>query len=295
MAYTGDQAFFNQYSDTVYFTLREKASKMMALVPTEFKSVKKGEKHFFNRFGKLTISEVLNRNVVLDAQDADFSRRMATVKRKYGRLFEDTIDTMKQNINYTSSSAREFARAQGETFDISVYDAMLGDASGGKDGELTVPFDTNQVVGSDLVRLTPTLFNEALFKLGENEVDMDSTPIFMCMNPKGEQDLADDDTNKFLSIDFQNDKMLASRKLPMYRGVNIIRTTRVPDVDATTVRSLMFTPDVVNVVMPEALTLKVDERNDLAHVTQVTTYFMYGIVRMQEGNVVDVHYQKVNS
>ena len=127
---TQDQAFVNNYSSVMYMLATEGLSKVRGIFEEEDMQ---GEKHFFDRLGKLTVSKIASRNQILDGQDPDHTRRMATVSRYYGRVYLDTLDKLKMLTDPTSNYAIKLAEAHGESYDGVVYNAMLGSAATGKD------------------------------------------------------------------------------------------------------------------------------------------------------------------
>lgn len=290
MASTVDQAFITQFSDNIHTLVREHGSKLRSIVPVENA---KGEKHMFERIDKVTVSELTSRNTVVDPTDAAHSRRMATVRRYASRILLDDLDKLKMLIDPTSEYAKAIADAHGANFDQVVYDALTGTAATGKDGSGTQAFDTsNQQIAHGSAGLTVAKFNQALRILESNEIDIDRVRLYATIGALGIEDLLGDTTNQITSFDFQDGKVLANGRMPSFRGVNIIRTQRVPDETAgTTRRALLFTEDACKVAVAEDMALRVDERIDLAHVQQVTGYMMLGAVRMEEKKVVDVLYQ----
>lgn len=290
MTSTNDQAFISQFSDNIHMLVRERGSKLRSILPVE---IAKGEKHFFDRIDKLTVSEITSRNEVIDAQDAAHSRRMATVKRYAGRVYLDDLDKLKMLVDPTSEYAKALADAHGENYDVKLYEAMIGTAATGKDGTGSVAFDTsNQQIAHGSAGMSVAKFNQALRILEANEVDIDRVKLYCAMGAEAIEDLLNDSSNQLTSFDFQNSKVLAEGGFPSFRGVNIIRTQRVPDETAgTTKRALLFTEDAIKTAISHDLELRVDERNDLAHVQQVTAYMMFGSVRMEEKKIVDILYQ----
>lgn len=290
MASTVDQAFITQFSANIHMLVRERGSKLRGILPVESA---KGEKHMFERIDKMTVSEITDRNAPLDATDAAHSRRMATVRRYGSRVHLDDLDRLKMLIDPTSEYAKAMADAHGENYDQIVFDAMLGTAATGKDGDGTQAFDTsNQQIAHGSAGFTVAKFNQALRILEANEVDIDRVRLYLCLGALGVEDLLGDTSNQITSFDFQDSKTLSSGRMPQFRGVNIVRTQRVPDeTAATTYRGLLFTDDVQKTAVARDLEMHIDERIDLAHVQQVTSYMMFGSVRMEEKKVVDVLYQ----
>lgn len=289
MVATIDTAFINQFSDNLHHLVEQKASKLRSSVKVE---MAKGEKHFFDRLGVFDANELATRLQATNLQDPAHSRRMASVTRYEASTYLDDIDKLKMMIDPSSDYAMKLARAHGKKIDDVILAAILGSAATGKDGSGSVAFDTaNQQVASAASGFTVAKFNKALTILEANEVDIDGVRLYLTLGAKGVEDLLNDPSNQFISMDFQDHKALTDGKIPSFRGVNIIRSQRVPDetVDVTK-RGLLYTEDTIKLAMNKDLEVKTDERSDLNFVHQISTYMQYGAVRMEEDTVVDILY-----
>lgn len=290
MTATINTAFISQFSDNLHHLVEQKGSKMRPHIKVE---MAKGEKHFFDRLGNFAASEITSRLETTDLQDPAHSRRLASVRKYHASTYLDDIDKLKMLIDPTSDYSMKLAYAHGKKLDDIILDALLGTASTGKDGSGSQAFDTsNNQIAHGSAGFTVAKFNQALRILEENEVDMDSTRIYLALGARGVEDLLGDTSNQFTSFDFQESKTLSGSELPKFRGVHIIRSQRVPDeTAATTYRGVMFTEDSIKVAMAKDLEVKTAERADLNFAQQISTYMMYGAVRMEEETVVDVLYQ----
>jgi hypothetical protein len=288
MAATINTAFISQFSDNLHSLVEQKGSKMRPAVKVE---MAKGEKHFFDRLGSFEASEIVSRLESTDLQDPAHSRRMADVKRYHASTYLDDIDKLKMLVDPASDYAQKLARAHGRKLDDIILDAMLGSASTGADGSGSQAFDTsNQQIAHGSAGFTVAKFNQALRILEANDVDVDGARLFLALGALGVEDLFAE--SNVISVDFQNQKALSDGKLPQFRGVNIIRVQRIPDETAdTTYRGLLFTEDTLKVAMAADIEVKAAERADLNFAHQISTYMMYGAVRMEEETVVDVLYQ----
>lgn len=290
MTATINTAFISQFSDNLHSLVEQKGSKLRPSVKVE---MAKGEKHFFDRLGSFEANEITSRLETTSLQDPAHSRRLASVRRYNASTYLDDMDKLKMLVDPTSDYALKLARAHGRKLDDIILDAMLGTASTGKDGSGSQAFDTsNQQIAHGSAGFTVAKFNQALRILEGNDVDVDGARLYLAIGARAVEDLLGDSSNQFISMDFQNHKALADGKLPMFRGVNIIRTQRIPDeTAATTYRGLLYTEDTLKVAMSKDIEVKTAERADLNHVQQISTYMQYGAVRMEEETVVDVLYQ----
>lgn len=290
MANTLDQAYVSQFSDNIHLLVREGASKLLGRFMTE---TARGEKHFFERLGRLQISQITSRLQNTNLQDAPHSRRMATIKRFEGSIALDKLDQLQMLIDPTSEYSKELARAHGENFDREIYAAMLGTAATGKDGTGSQAFDTSgQQIAHGSAGLTVAKLNSALRILEANEIDVDGVPLYLAVGAHGVEDLLGDTSNQMTSFDYQDSKVLSKGGLPSFRGISMIRTQRVPDETVgTTRRALLFTASTVKVAMPESMEVKMGEDVTRNFAPIIGTYMSFGAVRMEEDTIVDVLFQ----
>lgn len=290
MTATIDTSFVRAYSDMIHRQVRESGSKLRSVFAT---SSTPGEMAQFERTANLETGEVSARNEVLAIQDPSHSRRTAVATKKYVRVTLDDIDKLKLLIDPSNEYTAALIDALGATYDQVCYTAMTGTALTGKDGTGTQAFDTsNNQIAHGGTGLTVAKFNQALRILEGGDVNVETTPLFCCIGARGIEDLLGDTTNQLTSFDFQDMKTLSTTRFPSFRGVNVIRTQRVPDSTAGSVyRALMFTSDNVKVHLPSDVTVHMDIRNDMAHVAQISGYMTVGAVRMEEETIVDILYQ----
>ena len=290
MTATINTAFISQFSDNLHSLVEQRGSKLRPSVKTE---MAKGEKHFFDRLGSFEASAINNRLEVTDLQDPGHSRRMASVLRYHASTYLDDMDKLKMLIDPSSDYAIKLARAHGRKLDDIIIDAMLGTAATGATGSGTESFDTsNQQIAHGSAGFTVAKFNQALRILEGNDVDVDDVKLYLAIGARAVEDLLTDTSNQITSMDFQDGKVLSNGKMPSFRGVNIIRTQRIPAETAdTTYRGILYTEDTVNVAMAKDIEVKSAERADLNFAQQISTYMQYGAVRMEEETIVDVLYQ----
>lgn len=290
MAANIDSAFISQFSDNLHDQVEQRGSKMRPSVKVEMAN---GEKHFFDRLGSFTANEITSRLQDSTLQDPNHTRRMASVGRYEASTYLDDADKLKMLIDPSSDYVRKLARAQGRKLDEVIFEAMTGSASTGKDGSGSTAFDTsNQQIAHGSAGLTVAKLNQALRILEANDVDMDGTKLYLAVGARGVEDLLGDSSNQLTSFDYQESKVLSNDQMPSFRGVNIIRTQNIPDeTSGTTFRALLYTEDTVKVAMASDIEVKVAERADKNFAMQVSTYMMYGAVRMEEETIVDILYQ----
>lgn len=286
MAITVNQAHINAYKDNLHLLLQQGMSKFRSVLPYE---VAKGEKHFFDRLGKFTAGEIIGNFQDTDVEDAPHSRRMASVKRFHSTTYLDDVNKFNMLIDPTSDYVRGVAMALGRKFDDIVIDAALGDAATGADGSGTVSLPGSQQIAAGGTGMTVAKFNQALRILEANEVDIDRERLYLVVGAHGVEDLLGDSSNHLTSFDFQGEKALANGGLPSFRGVNIIRSQRVPDVSSDK-QAILMTENAVKIAMAEDMRIETDVRPDKFHALQVASYMQMGAVRLEEEAVVSILY-----
>lgn len=287
MAANIDQNFINQFSDTLWMLLEQKDAKLLPLVLRERAN---GEKHFFDRLGSFEANEITSRLQPANLQDADHSRRMATVKRYEASTYLDDFDKLRMLIDPTSEYMTKLAAAHGRKIDDDIINALLGTAAIGKGGDgVGVVLPAGQKIAAGATGLTVAKFNEGLKILEANEVDMEREGIVLIAGAGGVEDLLQDTTNQFTSFDFQDVKALAGRNLPTFRGVPIIRQQRVPN-NGSDKRAIMMTIGAVKMAEQQLIEMNAAERPDLNFATQISTYSQFGSVRMEEERVVEISF-----
>ena len=286
MTVTIDQNYIDQFSAGIHSLLEQDASRFKGIFMEEHSS---GEKHFFERLGSFTASEVVGRLQTTDLQDPAHSRRMATVKLYEASTYLDNLDKIKLLIDPASEYSIKLARAHGKNFDDVVIDALLNAAATGKSGAGTANLAAGNKVAAGGSGMTVAKFNTALRILEGFEVDVDSGNLMLAVGSHGIEDLLGDSSNQFTSFDFQENKVLATGNMPMFRGVKILRTQRIPD-NGSDKRAIMFTDEAAKVAVGQDLQVKTAERPDLNFAQQVSTYMAIGAVRMEENQVVEITY-----
>ena len=287
MTVTVDQSYINQFSDNMHILLRPEGS-LRSILPVEIAS---GEKHFFERLGAFTASEVVGRLETTDLQDAAHSRRMATVRRYHAGTTLDDIDKFKLLIDPTSEYTVGLAKAHMKQFDEIVLADIVGTAATGKDGSGSTALPSAQKIAHGTSGMTVAKFNQALRILQADEVDIDDG-LVLIVNSIGIEGLLGDSTNQLTSFDFQSRKVMADGKLPQFRGVEILHSERAAHITQdTTYRAILMSKNAVKVAMAHDLKIETAKRADLNFAYQVSTYMMYGAVRMEEKRIVEIAHQ----
>lgn len=287
MTVTINQNYVNKFSADLYHLIGTQGSKLKGIFSEE---MAKGEKHFFNRLGDFSVAERVARNAATSLQDAAHSRRMCTVKLYDAAVGVDKLDINKMLIEPTNDYVKKLSDKHGQNFDSVLLNALIGSAASGADGSSTTAFDSNNVIAHGGTGLTAAKFHQALRILQGNRVDIMREEVVLITNARGLEDLYAEQT--LTSFDYQNKKVLAGKELPSLRGVSIIHSEDVPDSTAGSVyRGILTTRNAMKVAISENLNVEIDKRPDLSNIMQVYTSMMFGAVRMEEANVIDILFQ----
>lgn len=287
MTVTIDQAYVNAYSDNVHTLVEQKESKLRPLVTLSKEQV---EKVFFDRFGTLSVADITGRWQDSLIQDGAYSRRMITNVKKGAAVSISDLDTLKMLMDPTSYVTTEMARAHGRAFDDVVITAILGAAAIGQTGSSTQAFDSTMQVAHGSTGFTVAKFNSGLTLLEANEVDVDRSELYLLAGANAIEDLMAD--SNFISYDFQDNKVLATGRLPRFRGVNIIRSQRVPAHTANSIyRCMLLTGECMRANIAKDIAVSADVIPHKNNEVLIQSFMTYGAVRMEEKLVVDILFQ----
>lgn len=288
MTITIDSNYVNQFSDNLHNLLEQGMSKFRGIFTEEERN---GEKHFFDRLGSFTATEVVGRLQDTDLQDPAHSRRMCTVRRYAASTYLDDIDKLKMIIDPTNDYVKKLASAHGRNFDDIVIDALIGTAATGKDGSGSQALPSGQKVAHGSVGVTIAKLHSGLEILNAAEVDTGLVKTYIALDAGGITDMFTDSTNQLTSFDYQMGKPISTGDLPKFRGLNILRTQRIPKIDSSTFRAILFTEDAVKIAIAKQLEVKPAERADKNFAIQLSTYMFMGAVRIEDEQVVEIAYQ----
>ncbi len=265
--------------------LAERKSKLKGVFMEE---VARGEKHFFDRIGNLTVAEQTDRLAAVTLQDAAHSRRMASVARYIGAVGLDNVDKLKMLADPTNEYSVKLANAMGRKYDDVVLAALVGDAATGVAGAGTASFAAGNIIAEGATGMTVAKLISAKKILAENNADNGN--LICAITPQGIADLLG--TTQVTSADYNGVKALVNGEVDSFMGIRFITISGTDNatlnIDSNSKRALVFTPDAVKVAVPEQINVRMSERPDLGYAVQVFASQMLGAVRMEEEKVVSI-------
>lgn len=290
MAYTNDTIFINAYNAMKHHLASQQNAKLKGLFVEESAN---GEKHFFDRIGTFSVSQLDSLGASIPYQDAQFSRRMVTINKFHNGTLIHDIEKVKMLVDPTNDIVKEIVAAHNRNYDDVVLAAMLGTAATGKDGSGSQAFDTtNYQIAHGSAGITLAKLLQAQKILRKADVDFDNEDVYLIFGPEAEEDILG--ITNFTSRDFQMDAgILGGKSLPSFRGMKMVFSNRIPEQTAGSVyRVLVASSRAMKIAKYNDVNVNIDR---IAHLgdqpTQVYTTSSLGAVRMEEKLIVDVLYQ----
>jgi len=289
MAVTIDSNYTANYSKLIT-SLAERKSKLKGLFQEE---VARGEKHFFDRVGNLTVTERTNRFADVTLQDAPHSRRMANIQLFESAVALDSIDKVRMIMDPLNEYANKQANALGRKFDDVVLAAMIGDAATGVAGAGTQSFTAGNIVaeafgGHATDGMAVDKLIEARRILAASNVD--GGELYCAITPQGISDLLNE--TKVGSADYNNVRALVSGEVDTFMGIKFIQITGTDNatlnIDSNSKRALLFTSDAMKVAVPAQINVRMDEIPQGGYYVQLYASMAVGAVRMEEEKVVSI-------
>lgn len=290
MVYSNDAIFVNAYNAMKHHLASQQNSKLRGLFVEESAN---GEKHFFDRIGTFTVSQLDSLGVPIPYQDSQMSRRMCTINKFHNGTLIHDIEKVKMLVDPTNDIVKEIVNAHNRNYDDVLFAALLGTAATGKDGSGSQAFDTtNQLIAHGGTGITLAKLLQAQRILRKSDVDFDNENVYLIFGPEAEEDILA--ISNFTSRDFQKeDGILNGKSLPMFRGMKMVFSNRLPEPTAGSVfRCLVVSERALKVAKYNDIEVKIDRIAHLAdQPTQIYTTSSVGAVRMEEKLIVDVQYQ----
>ena len=201
----------------------------------------------------------------------------------------DDEDRVRLLIDPTGPYTQAAAFALGRAMDDAIVDAADGNASTGVAGGTTTSYDSNMTVDVQ-VGISPAAdtglnigkLRAAKQNLDSNDIDPD-IERFMVINAKQLQNLLAE--TEITSSDFAVVKALVQGEVDTFLGFKFIRTERI-EVDSNSDHKVLYwAADGMLLGLAAQPSVKISERADKNHATQVFASMSIGSTRMEEEKV----------
>lgn len=289
MSFNVTTHFVQQYTTNVQLLLQQKGSKLRDTVTVGSYTGKAAKA--IEQVGPVTAQKrtVRHGDTPLVSTPAD-ARWVFPVDYEWADLIDDQ-DKLRMLIDPTSSYALNGAYALGRAMDDEIISAFFGTAKTGENGSTNTSFGAGQDVAvatgsTGATGLNISKLREAKKILMENEVDVDTDPLFCIITAEQHDDLLNE--AQAISLDYNTRPVLVDGKMTAFMGFNFIHTERLP-VDGSTYRRVpAFAKSGMHMGMFNDISTMISERADKGYSTQVYVKGTFGATRTEEGKVVEI-------
>jgi hypothetical protein len=289
MSFNVTTHFVQQYTTNVQLLLQQKGSKLRNTVTVGSYTGKAAKA--IEQVGPVTAQKrtIRHGDTPLISTPAD-ARWVFPVDYEWADLIDDQ-DKLRMLIDPTSSYAQNGAYALGRAMDDEIIAAFFGTSKTGENGSTNTPFGSGQDVAvatgsTGATGLNISKLREAKKILMENEVDVDTDPLFCIITAEQHDDLLNE--AQAISLDYNTRPVLVDGKMTAFMGFNFIHTERLP-VDGSSYRRVpAFAKSGMHMGLFNDISTMISERADKGYSTQVYVKGTFGATRTEEGKVVEI-------
>ncbi len=275
-------AMVEQYKGNVEHLVQQKGSRLRGCVSVE---TVVGKNAFFEQIGSTDARKRTSRHSDTPRMDTPHSRRrVSLVDYDWADLIDDE-DRIRLLIDPTGPYAEAASRSMGRAMDTAIIDAADGTAFTGVAGGTSTGYTAGNTVDVQ-VGISPAAdtglnvgkLRAAKQVLDANEAEDDGR--YMVINAKQLQNLLAE--TELTSSDYSAIKSLVHGEINTFLGFDFKRTELI-EVDANSDHKVLFWQEAgMKLAIGSEPTVKISERSDKNHATQVFVSMAIGATRMQE-------------
>lgn len=283
-------SFVQQYKENLEIQFQQMGSRLQRTVRNE---TQRGEYAFYDRIKTVAAVEVTNRHGDTPQIDTPHDRRRVSMTPyDFADLIDDP-DRIRMLADPTNPYAVNAAMAMGRAKDDVIIAAASGTAYTGKTGSTSTTLPSASKVAVNYVEsgvaansnLTIAKLRRARFLLDKEEAVMDGEPLYLVCSASQVQSMLR--TTEATSADFNTVKALVNGELNSFMGFEFIRTERLAV--ASSVRKCIAYPrSALILATGNEVRVRVSERNDKRHSTQVYVSMDIGAVRTWEEKLIEI-------
>lgn len=279
-------AMVEQYAGNVAHLSQQKGSRLRNSVRVE---TVVGKNAFFEQIGSTNARQRTSRHSDTPRMDTPHARRrVSMLDYDWADLIDDE-DRVRMLIDPTGPYAQAAAFAMGRAMDDAIIDAADGTAFTGVAGGTSTSYDANMTVDVQ-VGITPAAdtglnigkLRAAKQNLDANDVDPDIMR-YCIINAKQLQNLLAE--TEITSSDYNVIKALVQGEVDQFMGFSFLRTQRIEVDGNADHKVLYYAQDGLLLGVAAQPTIKISERADKNHATQVFASMSIGATRMEEEKV----------
>ena len=275
-------AFVEQYKGNVEHLVQQKGSRLRESVGVE---TVVGKNAFFEQVGSTAAQQRTSRHSDTPRMDTPHARRrVSLIDFDWADLIDDE-DRVRMLIDPQSPYASAAAWAMGRAMDEQIVSAADGTAYTGVAGGTSTSYDSSNTVDVQ-VGISPaadTGLNVGKLRAAKQILDANEAEDgdrFMIINAKQLQNLLGQ--TEVTSSDFATVKSLVNGEVDSFMGFTFIRTELIGTDSNSDHKVLFWQKAGMKLAIGAEPSIKISERADKNHATQVFASMAIGATRMQE-------------
>tara|TARA_A100000172_G_scaffold75541_1_gene58397 strand:+ start:24 stop:905 length:882 start_codon:yes stop_codon:yes gene_type:complete len=275
-------AFVEQYKGNVEHLVQQKGSRLRESVGVE---TVVGKNAFFEQVGSTAAQQRTSRHSDTPRMDTPHARRrVSLIDFDWADLIDDE-DRVRMLIDPQSPYASAAAWAMGRAMDEQIVSAADGTAFTGVAGGTSTSYDSSNTVDVQ-VGISPaadTGLNVGKLRAAKQILDANEAEDgdrYMIINAKQLQNLLGQ--TEVTSSDFATVKSLVNGEVDSFMGFTFIRTELIGTDSNSDHKVLFWQKAGMKLAIGAEPSIKISERADKNHATQVFASMAIGATRMQE-------------
>ena len=275
-------AFVEQYRGNVEHLVQQKGSRLREAVSVE---TVVGKNAFFEQVGSTAAQQRTSRHSDTPRMDTPHARRrVSLIDFDWADLIDDE-DRVRMLIDPQSPYASAAAWAMGRAMDEQIVAAADGTAYTGVAGGTSTSYDSSNTVDVQ-VGISPaadTGLNVGKLRAAKQILDANEAEDgdrYMIINAKQLQNLLGQ--TEVTSSDFATVKSLVNGEVDSFMGFTFIRTELIGTDSNSDHKVLFWQKAGMKLAIGAEPSIKISERADKNHATQVFASMAIGATRMQE-------------
>ncbi len=284
-----DNAFVQQFSDNLIMLSQQRGAK---LTNTVMRKDVTGKYTHFDRLGASTATKRTSRHADTPLSDTPHSRRRVVLEDYSTADLIDQQDELRMLIDPKSTYALSMSYTLGRSLDDIIIAAAQGSSTSvsSSDATSSIALPSTQIVDQSFATTDSDITLEKMIEakriLVSNEVHpedeaffvLDSTALYTGLMREAEVQ----------STDYNTVKALVQGTINTFLGFTIIQSERLLDNSEGFKNCLAYAKSGIGLGMGKEPTVKVSERADKEHATQVYACMTAGASRIEEEKVVIV-------
>lgn len=286
--------YVEQFSSNIQLKLQQKGSRLRSAVMEGHHVGSQASP--VDQFGAISANKVTQRYAPLGNIQAPTDRRWCFPQDYDANQLLDGFDKLRLLIDPMSSYVTNAQYALGRAMDQEIINGLIGTNFTGNNGATQTSLPSGQVVGVNQGAASATNMTVAKLRAGkkllmQNEVDLDSDPIYCAINAANHDSLLAE--VQVISSDFNSKPVMVDGKVSEFLGVKFIHTelltTGTDDQAGTSTACPMWAKSGAYLGIWNDIVSDVSQRKDLTSLPyQAYVLGSFGGTRLEENKVVKI-------